>query len=157
MDRDQQEEILEAFIAVERRAAALYRHFLHAFPQDRSLWWALVLEEENHAAMLRAQKDIFLAPGHVPVGLFAAAREDLEATVRAIDELIAAQGEAPFTRLSALQTALAIETMAGELHFQRLIESQPDTPALRVFQQLIGSERDHARRIETYIAGLTLH
>lgn len=150
----EKEAILEAFIAVERRAASLYRHFLHRFPQDRALWWTLVMEEENHAALLRAQKDIFLKPGYVPSGLFAAAEDDLRTTATAIDALIAAQGEAPFTRMSALQTALAIETMAGELHFQRLIEAHPDTPTLRVFQELIGSERDHARRIEAYIERL---
>lgn len=154
--RSEQKQLLEAFIAMERAAGTLYQLFHASFPEDAEFWWQLVIEEENHAALLRAGREYFVEQGMVPDALFQATFDDLQQTIRAIREIIASHETTPFSRATALQTALALETMAGELDFQRMLEQQPDSPALQLFQTLNREDSDHARRIEAYMHQLDI-
>lgn len=142
--------LLELYIALERRAAALYRYFHNSFCEDGSLWWQLCIEEEHHAALLRALLDYF-PDKSIPAELLTVAEDELHKTVACIDACIEAHGENAFTRASAMQTALKLEGLSGEFEFQQLIASGIQSPAIDIFRQLCGEERDHARRISTYM------
>jgi hypothetical protein len=149
-----QETILDHYIALERNAARLYRHFRDAFPVDADFWWQLAQEEENHASLLRSLRDYFPPGNPTPATLLGASAEDLVGTAKIIDDFIVALDAGPFTRRSALERALRLETLPGELEFQQMLEAGGDGRVEKVLTRLCGEDRDHALRIEARLRQL---
>ncbi|MEA3487197.1 MAG: hypothetical protein U9R20_06020 [Thermodesulfobacteriota bacterium] len=51
--------LIEESINLELNIADLYFLFHELFPEDADFWWRLVLEEKNHAALIRSGKKYF--------------------------------------------------------------------------------------------------
>jgi hypothetical protein len=56
----------------------LYFLFHTLLPDDADFWWKLVLEEKNHAALIKSGKEYFEPKGKFPHNLLAKSLEDLE-------------------------------------------------------------------------------
>ena len=50
---------------LEQNVSKLYMIFRNACPEDADFWWELVIEEGNHAALIKSGLDYF-----VPAGIF---------------------------------------------------------------------------------------
>lgn len=150
-------EVLDRFIALERKSALLYRFFRYRFPEDAPFWWQLAREEDRHALLLRTQRDPFRLGAELPEPLLRVAGAELDKTLVAIDAFIAAQSALPFSRHSALTTALHLENLSGEREFHHLLARGAAGSSAAIFRRLCNEERDHACRIADYLhrQGLT--
>lgn len=144
------QQLIEEAIKLELNVSRVYRNFHRMFPQDADFWWRLSIEEKNHAALLESGKRSFLAAGMFPAELVG---NSLEALINANHELqsILKDGTPP-SRAAALNIALDLEELAGEIHFQNAIQ-QADNPsdAIKLFRTLNKNDKDHADRIRKYM------
>ena len=52
--------ILDESIKLELNIADLYLVFHEKIPEDSKFWWQLLLEEKNHATLLKTGKEVYL-------------------------------------------------------------------------------------------------
>jgi rubrerythrin len=143
------EELLDLAISVELGAAELYMLFHIKYPEDSSFWWALVLEEKNHASLLQSVKDVFVPMGKIPEHLVSS-REELLSSVQLLRKILDDAHINPGTRRYALQTAFELECSVGEMHLQKFMNLDLDDELIKVFQRLNADDTDHAERILAY-------
>ncbi|AAR36395.1 hypothetical protein KIP69_14615 [Geobacter sulfurreducens] len=139
-------------IALELNASRLYALFQDLFPDDGEFWQTLSIEEENHANLLRNGRRLFLPEGRFPRELLPESLEPLVEKNRELETLFDRYEQTPPSREEAFRTALVLEESAGELHFQRAMESRAPSWTLKVFQTLNNDDRDHANRLRDYMA-----
>lgn len=145
------QEIIEESIRLELNVAALYMLFFDQFPEDSEFWWKLVIEEKNHAALLKSIRDIFMEVTGIPEELFAESIEDLRKANSVVEESIRHFKDVMPTREKAFNAALSLEGTAGEVHFQGFMSADTDNSISRVFKQLNGEDRNHALRLREYM------
>ena len=51
---------------LEYNVSKLYMIFRDAYPEDAEFWWKLVIEESNHAALIKSGLDYFMPEGYFP-------------------------------------------------------------------------------------------
>lgn len=146
-------ELIEEAIKLELNVAEIYLSFHHRFPEDAGFWWKIAIEEKNHAALLRNGKQHFLDAGMFPNELVG---NSLEALINANNELKSIlrqeEGDAPPSRAAALNLALKLEELAGEIHFQHAMQqTEHPSEAIKLFQSLNEDDKDHADRIRNYM------
>jgi len=144
-------QLLDEAIELELNMGSLYRIFHHAFPGDADFWWTLNLEEQNHAALLRSGKEYFQPLKRVPDGLLSAPLERIHVLNVKLAELKARFQGTPPSREQAFSLARSLEGSAGEIHFQRFMEKEPESYLDELFQRLNKNDRDHLKRIEQYM------
>jgi hypothetical protein len=143
--------MLEASIELELKVAKLYLLFYHNLPQDIDFWWNLMLEEQNHAALLRSIKDVFVPRGSIPENMVAESLGIITRSCEALQHWHQHYSDSPPSRVQAFNLALGIEHSAAELHFQRFMDKTPDSKVEEVFQQLNAEDKDHAQRLIDYM------
>lgn len=141
--------VVDASIQLELNVADLYTLFHEIFPPHASFWWKLCLEENNHAAMLRAAKEQFEPIGKFPAQLFSGKLEDIVNCNNTITGLISKYEASPPSETEAFNIALELEQSAGELHYQEFMENASAMD--KVFQRLNADDKDHAERIRDYM------
>jgi len=144
-------QLLDEAIELELNMGSLYRIFHHAFPEDADFWWTLNLEEQNHAALLRSGKDYFQPLKKFPGALLTAPLERIRALNVKLAEMKARFQDSPPSREQAFSLARVLEGSAGEIHFQRFMEKEPESYLDELFQRLNKNDRDHLKRIEQYM------
>ena len=145
------QEILDESIQLELNVADLYMLFFEQFPVDSDFWWKLVIEEKNHAALLKSIRDIFMDVTGIPEDIFAESVEDVRKANSAVGELTENYRKSRPTREEAFNAALSLEETAGELHFQGFMTGNAHDKISQVFKQLNGEDKDHARRLREYM------
>jgi hypothetical protein len=145
------DKILDVSIALELQVADLYLLFCHQFPHDGDFWWTLMLEEQNHAALLRSIKEVFVPRGNIPEKMLAGSYATLAQTCAHLRYWHEHYRKTAPARIRAFNLALNIESSAAELHFQRYMDRNPGNKMDEVFQQLNADDKDHARRIREYM------
>ena len=53
-------QILDEAIKLELNVSDLYLVFHEKIPEDSKFWWQLLLEEKNHATLLKTGKELYL-------------------------------------------------------------------------------------------------
>lgn len=144
--------LIEEAIKLELNVSRAYRNFHRMFHQDAEFWWRLSIEENNHAALLESGKRSFLVAGMFPAELVG---NSLEALINANHELQNilkdVKVESP-SRAAALNIALNLEELAGEIHFQNAIQKiDHPSDAIKLFQTLNKNDKDHTGRIRKYM------
>jgi rubrerythrin len=136
-------------IKVELNASKIYAIFSQKFPEDKSFWWSLSLEEINHASLIESEK-LFYEVNVFPDELFSV---DLEELIKLNDSLhiIMEQFKDNISLENAFKIALEIENSAMELNYQKLAESASSDRAVNLFQELNRADKDHAKRILDYM------
>lgn len=144
--------LLEESIRLELNAADLYMLFFHRFPEDADLWWKLVIEEKNHAALLKSIRDIFTESAGMPDTLLADSLAELVRINGLAGNMLESFTDSTPSREDALNSAIRLEMSAGEAHFQKFMgSSASDNRIEEVFRQLNGADMDHAERIRRYM------
>lgn len=135
---------------LEYNASKLYIIFRDAYPEDAAFWWQLVIEESNHAALIKSGLDYFIAEGLFPDEMFPSLGE-LQEVNEQLESLLEKYADCPPSREMTFELALKTEMSAGEIHFQQIMTRPADTKVLAMFQKLNQDDKDHADRIRAYI------
>jgi len=145
-------QMIEEAIKLELNVAEIYLSFHHRFPEDAGFWWKIAIEEKNHAALLRNGKQFFLDAGMFPDELVGNSLAALIDANNDLKNILRQEKEAPPSRDVALNLALKLEELAGEIHFQHAMhETGQLSESIKLFQSLNEDDRDHADRIRNYM------
>ena len=138
--------LLEEAISLELNVSRLYKKFFDC-DEDSEFWWRLMLEEKNHAALLKTGKDYFLKM--LPSEILPESLNELVEANKTIKELIDSK-DTP-SRAEKFKIALKLEESAGEIHFQNAMQKETSEKVLSLFQKLNEDDKDHAERIRQYM------
>jgi hypothetical protein len=141
---------LNEAIELELNVSDLYLLFYTLFPEDCDFWRALVIEEKNHASLLKNLKQLYHIVHELPPEIYPQRIEDLQAANRDIISTIDSMKNNP-SRKKAFEYAMHIELSAGEAHYQLFAESTQISEKFEIFQQLNMDDKNHAMRIEKYM------
>jgi len=145
-------QLIEEAIKLELNVAEIYLSFHHRFPEDAGFWWKIAIEEKNHAALLRNGKQHFLDAGMFPSDLVGNSLAALIDTNNELKSILRQEEEVPPSRAAALNLALKLEELAGEIHFQHALQQAAHpSDAIKLFQSLNEGDKDHADRIRNYM------
>jgi len=142
--------LAEEAMRLEYNVSKLYMIFRDTYPQDAAFWWQLVIEESNHAALIKSGLNYFLPAGLFPDEVLPA-MGDMQGANKGLESLLEKYAADPPSRETALNVALKTEMSAGEIHFQRTMTKNADSKVLAMFQKLNQDDKDHARRIRAYM------
>jgi len=143
--------LIEELIRIELNVADLYLLFSMSFKEDKDFWWQLTMEEKNHAALVLSAKEIYEETGFFPQGLIPRRADALKETNRSIRALIDKYKITSPSREEAMNVAFKLEKSAGEIHYQKFIESKACSAVDKIFQDLSRDDRDHSMKISSYM------
>ena len=146
-------QLIDEAIKLELNVADIYLSFHYRFPEDAGFWWKIAIEEKNHAALLRNGKQFFLDAGMFPDELVDTSLEALVGVNNELERILQQEkGDDPPSREAALNLAIKLEELAGEIHFQNAMQqAQHPSEAIKLFQNLNEDDKDHADRIRNYM------
>ena len=142
--------LAEEAMQLEYNVSKLYMIFRDTHPEDSAFWWELVIEEGNHAALIKSGRDYFMPVGIFPEGMFPE-MEDMQQANAELESLLEKYTADPPSREVAFNVALKTEISAGEIHFQNTMTKPADSKVLAMFQKLNQEDKDHAKRIRAYM------
>lgn len=141
--------LINEAIQLELNVARLYLLFHKCLPQDAAFWWALVIEEENHAAILRTIEQMDASQVEIPDGIMPNTLSELQKANQMILKAIEDFQRQP-DRAYAFQLAHEIEMSAGESHYNNFMNNAAESQIVEIFRTLNRDDLDHARRIQEY-------
>ena len=136
---------------LENNVSKLYMVFRDTCPEDAEFWWKLVIEEGNHAALIKSGIESFMPKDLFPNEILPAELEELQEVNKEIISLLDKYSDSPPTRETAFNCALKIERSAGEIHFQNAMIKDTDSKRMKLFQNLNQGDKDHEKRIQAYM------
>ena len=144
--------LIDESIKLELNVADLYMLFLKLFPADADFWWKLVLEEKNHAALIRSGKEYFEPLNKFPHDLLANSLQKVKDTNSSLKSMIKKLESVSPLRQEAFNIAFEIENSASELHFQKFMNKKEANLKIDdIFKRLNKDDKDHALRISSYM------
>jgi hypothetical protein len=144
-------DIVKESIALELNVSEIYLLFHHLFPGDEEFWMRLVIEERNHAELLRFGLNYYEPKGRFPEELLCSKLSLLQAVNKDLSRMIENYQSSPPSRIVAFNTALYLERSAGELHYQEFMTREAATVSEEVFMELNSADMDHEKRIRSYM------
>ena len=152
-------QVMNESIKLESNVADLYMLFSEAFPEDCAFWHQLHMEEKNHASIIQSVREAWLSGREPPLELLAPNVDELIELNNKLASLLEEYENNPPSREIAFYVAFNLEESAGEAHFQRAMEQPPTSTIIEVFQLLNKNDKNHARRICTYMSdnGIEIH
>jgi hypothetical protein len=72
-------QLAEEAMRLEYNVSKLYMIFRDTHPEDAAFWWQLVIEEGNHAALIKSGRDYFMPVVSLPEEMFPSMKEMQEA------------------------------------------------------------------------------
>lgn len=138
-------------IRVERNIASYYSLCATYFKDDQIFWQMLSEEEEHHAKILESGLELLLEQNLFPGSILDLDIKELKATNNKLEEKIAeCKKKAPGKR-DAYTYALELEQASLEFFFQQTASEKADGQATKIFDNLVGFDKDHAQRIQDLI------
>ena len=144
------DKLAEEAMRLEYNVSKLYMIFRDAYPEDEQFWWQLVIEESNHAALIKSGKEYFIPVNAFPESMLPDMK-DLQQANAKLKSLLEQYETDPPSRETAFNIALKTEISAGEMHFQRAMTKRADSEILELFQKLNQDDKNHAKRIRAYM------
>ncbi len=138
-------------IRVERNIASFYTLCATHFKEDQLFWQMLSEEEEHHAKILESGLELLLEQNLFPDSILGLDIEELKATNNKLEEKIAECKEKMPGKKEAYTYALELEQASLEFFFQQTASKKADEKALKIFDNLVGFDKDHAQRIQDLI------
>jgi len=143
--------LFDESIQLELNVAELYRIFYDAYPEDSDFWWQLILEENNHAALIKAGRDKFFPKGLFPEEVMAPSLGSVQEINAELSAMLKKYQAIPPSREDAFNIAIYIEESAGEKHFQEFMSKSSGSDIDKLFQKLNSNNKDHAERLYSYM------
>ena len=138
-------------IRVERNIAAFYALYAAHFKDDHLFWQMLSEEEEHHAKILESGLELLLEQNLFPDAILDLDAKELKATNDKLEKKIAGCKEKMLGKKEAYTCALELEQASLEFFFQQTVSDKADEKAIKVFDNLVGFDKDHAQRIQDLI------
>ena len=138
-------------IRVERNIASFYTLCATHFKDDQLFWQMLSEEEEHHAKILESGLELLLEQNLFPNTILDLDIEELKATNDKLEKEIAACKEKALNKKEAYSYALELEQASLEFFFQQTTSDKSDEKAIKIFDNLVGFDKDHAQRIQDLI------
>jgi rubrerythrin len=144
-------ERLRICIAVEEKAAEIYREFAALFPDERDFWDELAKEEDTHAYILAVASGLdrvgrlpdYTVPTHLSV-----IKETLD-IAHIIEEKIKAK---TISLKEAAEGALELEMSASESYLNDVMSKVTDSETINKLQRLLNDTDSHVKRLRRFIA-----
>ena len=143
--------IFNEAIRVERNIASFYALCATHFKDDRVFWSTLSEEEEHHAKILESGLELLLEENLFPNAILDLDIKDLKMTNVKLEEKISQNKEKAPDKKETYNYALELEQASLEFLFQQTASKRADEKALKIFDNLIGFDKDHAQRIQDLI------
>ena len=144
---EKQKDLLVECIKLENNMANLYELFHAYYEEEKDFWMQMSEEETNHASFLNSILQLDFPPYMITQELVATdLRMTKEINVN-IEKICIQIQNAPLSRKEALKLAIHYEKSSIELFFQIIADSQPTNEYIDAFKELIGEDKDHAKRI----------
>ena len=143
--------LIDESINLELNVSNLYSLFFKLFPEDADFWWKLVLEEKNHAALIRSGKEYFEQLNKFPHDILSDSLQKLKDTNSKLETMIQKFESDPPLRQEAFNMAFDLENSAGEVHFQNFMSKEGNLKIADIFKQLNKDDKDHSMRIFLYM------
>jgi rubrerythrin len=138
-------------IRVERNIGSFYTLCAAHFKDDQLFWQMLSEEEGHHAKILESGLELLLEQNLFPHAILDLDTKELKTTNDKLEEKIAECKEKMPDKKEAYTYALELEQASLEFFFQQTISDKSDEKAIKVFDNLIGFDKDHAQRIQDLI------
>jgi len=138
-------------IRVERNISSFYALYATHFKDDHLFWQMLSEEEEHHAKILESGLELLLGQNLFPDAILDLDIKELKATNDKLEAKIAECKEKMLGKKEAYTYALELEQASLEFFFQQTASDKADEKAIKVFDNLVGFDKDHAQRIEDLI------
>ncbi len=138
-------------IRVERNIGSFYALCATHFKDDRTFWWKLSEEEEQHAKILESGLEFLLEEKLFPNAILDLDIEDLKEINVKVEEKIAQFQEKVPNKKKIYFYALELEEASLEFFFQQITSRKSDDKTINIFNNLVGYDKDHARRIQNLI------
>ena len=138
-------------IRVERNIAAFYALCATHFKDDQLFWQMLSEEEEHHAKILESGLELLLEQNLFPDAILDLDIKELKETNSMLEEKIAESKERMPDKKDAYTYALELEQASLEFFFQQTVSDKADKKATKIFDNLVGFDKDHAQRIQDLI------
>ena len=143
--------LIDESIKLELNVSNLYSLFFKLFPEDADFWWKLVLEEKNHAALIRSGNEYFEPLNKFPHDLLADSLQKVKDTNSSLRSMIKKLESVSPLRQEAFNISFEIENSASELHFQKFMNKEENLKIDDIFKRLNKDDKDHAQRISSYM------
>ena len=138
-------------IRVERNISSFYTLCAAHFKDDQLFWQMLSEEEEHHAKILESGLELLLEQNLFPGTILDLDIKELKATNDMLEEKIAEWKEKVPGKKEAYTYALELEQASLEFFFQQTTSDKSDEQATKIFENLVGFDKDHAQRIQDLI------
>jgi rubrerythrin len=138
-------------IRVERNISSFYALCAAHFKDDQLFWQMLSEEEEHHAKILESGLELLLEQNLFPDAILDLDIKELKETNSMLEEKIAESKERMPDKKDAYTYALELEQASLEFFFQQTVSDKADEKAIKVFDNLVGFDKDHAQRIHDLI------
>ncbi len=138
-------------IRVERNIASFYALCATHFKDDQVFWQALSEEEEHHANILESGLELLLEENLFPDAILDLDVEELKVTNEKLEEKIAQCKDNRLHKKETYDYALKLEQASLEFFFQQTTSDKSDEKAIKIFDNLVGFDKDHAQRIQGLI------
>ncbi len=138
-------------IRMERNIASFYTLCATHFKDNQLFWQTLSEEEEHHAKILENGLELLLEQNLFPDAILDLDTKELKATNEKLEEKIAECKKKAPSKKDAYSYALELEQTSLEFFFQQTTSDKPDEKATRIFDNLVGFDKDHAERIQDLI------
>ncbi len=138
-------------IRVERNISSFYALYATNFKDDQLFWQMLSEEEEHHAKILESGLELLLEQKLFPDAILDLDIKELKETNSMLEEKIAECKEKMPNKKEAYTYALELEQASLEFFFQQTVSDKADEEATKIFDNLVGFDKDHAQRIQDLI------
>ncbi len=138
-------------IRVERNIASFYALCAIHFKDDQVFWQTLSEEEEHHAKILESGLELLLAENLFPNTILDLDIKELKATNDKLEEKITQYQDNRLNKKEIYDYALELEQASLEFFFQQTTSDKSDEKAMKIFDNLVGFDKDHAQRIQDLI------
>ncbi len=139
-------------IRVERNISSFYALCAAHFKDDQVFWQTLSEEEEHHAKILESGLELLLEENLFPDAILDLDIKDLKVTNDKLEEKIAQFQEKALNKKETYTYALDLEQASLEFFFQQTTSDKSDEKAIKIFDNLVGFDKDHAQRIQDLIS-----
>ncbi len=148
---NQYTDLFNEAIRVERNIASFYTLCATYYKDDQLFWQMLSEEEEHHAKILESGLELLLEQDLFPGAILDLDIKELKATNDKLEETIAECKEKVPGKKEAYSYALELEQASLEFFFQQTTSDKSDEKATKIFDNLVGFDKDHAQRIQDLI------
>jgi hypothetical protein len=144
------EDIVTALMSFETLMARLYRVMARTFPQREKDFLQLAAEETRHASMLAHVRDTFLPLNIIKPEDITLTLTQLKQHTAQITQLATMVETQKISEREAINAIIDLELAGTELQINRIVADHKDSPAFKVFWELIQADEAHNRLLQQW-------